>query len=232
MERNNRKDRNTLKEYFRKGKTPTEEQFAQLIDSMSNLVEDRQIVRTDTGWAFYPSQAGSMNIGLYMEENKPPVWTFSITSEKHLLIKNEKGETVFDAAQDKLIVLPGSLTVEGSGEKPVPGGEDYLSVPADKQWHDLPLDVSSEGFGCRVYLIYASFREQGTGLCKLTRVTAIWLNRMEQRIESPQKHWWGWAGGIRFRWLDTKSKPCLQMCSKKYLPSGEVHCRIVKIYKG
>ena len=145
--------------------------------------------------------------------------------------KASANETVLDAAQDKSIVLPGSLTVE-SGVEPAPGREDYQSIPADKQWYDLSLDVSREGFGCRVYLIYASFREQGTGLCKLTRATAIWLNRMEQRIESPQKHWWGWAGGVRFRWLDTKGKPCLQMCSKKHLLSGEVHCRIVEIYKG
>ena len=49
MDRNNRKDRNTLKEYFRKGAVPTEEQFAGLIDSVPNLIEDGQVVRTATG---------------------------------------------------------------------------------------------------------------------------------------------------------------------------------------
>lgn len=232
MNRNNRKDRNTLKEYFKKGKTPTEEHFAELIDSMPNLMEDGQVIRTATGWAFYPPQADSMDIGLYTKENEPPVWTLSVTSEKHLLVKNEMGETVLDASQDKSVILSGSLTVKSNGEEPVPSGEDYLNIPADKQWHDLPLDMSRESIGCRVYHIYASFREQGTGLCRLTRVAAIWLNRMEQRIESPQKHWWGWGGGIRFRWLEIKGKPCLQMRSKKQLPSGEIHCRIIEMYKG
>lgn len=217
MNPNNRKNRDTLKGYFKKGKTPTEEQFAELIDSTLNLVEDEQVIRIDSGWSF------------------------SVTPEKKLVIKNSQSEIVMEVSQDRTFLLYGNLTVEdtvtastyktkgGGGTTP---GEDYLTIPADKKWHDLPLDVSREGFGCRVYRIYASFREPGTELCRLTRVTAIWLNFMEQRIESPEKHWWGWSGNIRFRWLDHGGKPCLQMRSKKRLPSGEIHCRIVEMYKG
>ena len=40
MNPNNRKNRDTLKDYFKKGKTPTEDQFGELIDSTLNLVED------------------------------------------------------------------------------------------------------------------------------------------------------------------------------------------------
>lgn len=246
MEHNNRKDRNTLKTYFKKGQTPTEGQFAELIDSMTNIVEDGQIAGTGKGWTFCPKQDGTLELGLYTDESAtetgPPVWTIAVTPEKKLLIRNTGGETVLEAAQDKSVILHGSLTVEdgitatayktGGGGEPSPGGEEYVTIPADKQWHDLPIDVSREGFGCRVYRIYASFREQGTGLCRLTRVTAIWQNRMEQQIESPQKHWWGWSGSVRFRWEEHGGTPCLQMRSKKKLPSGEVHCRIVKMYKG
>lgn len=246
MENNNRKDRNTLKAYFKKGETPTEEHFAALIDSMTNLVEDGQPVRTVTGWAFRPMQDGRLDIDLHTNEadaeTASPDWTITVTPDKKLLVRNAGGETVWEAAQDKSVTVHGSLTVEdgitapvyrteGSGE-PASGGEDYITIPADKQWHDLPIDVAREGFGCRVYRIYASFRERGMGLCCLTRVTAIWLNRLEQRIESPQKHWWGWAGSLRFRWEENSSTPCLQMRSKKKLPSGEVHCRIVSMYKG
>ena len=37
MNPNNRKNRNTLKGYFKKGDIPTEEQFAEPIDSTLNL---------------------------------------------------------------------------------------------------------------------------------------------------------------------------------------------------
>ena len=37
---NNRRNRSVLKSYFQKGDVPTEQQFAELIDSVSNIVED------------------------------------------------------------------------------------------------------------------------------------------------------------------------------------------------
>lgn len=245
MNPNNCKNRNTLKGYFKKGYVPTEDQFAELIDSTLNLVEDEQLTRTATGWSFFPKQGNNLDLGLYTEKpasvTELPVWSISVTPEKKLLIKNAQGETVVEALQDKSFFLQGNLTVDatltaasfvkkgGGGDDP---GEDYLTIPADKQWHDLPIVDSGQGFGSHVYQIYASSREQGTGLCQLTRATAIWMNRMDQWIESPQKHWWGWSGGIRFRWLERRGKPCLQIRSKKRLPSGEVHCRIVEMYKG
>lgn len=245
MDRNNRKNREELKKYFKKGAVPTEEQFAGLIDSVANLVEDGQIMKTATGWAFCPGQGGKLNIGLYTEEpadeTAKPAWTISVTPDKKLVVTNEKGETAMEVAQDKSILLHGPLTVGGEvtaraylvtgGGGMTPGGEDHF-IPADKHWHDLPIEALSEGIGSRVYHIYASFHERGTGLCQLTRATALWLNFMEQRIESPQKHWWGWSGGIRLRWQETNGKPCLQLRSKQRLLSGKVHCRIVEMYRG
>ncbi len=246
MNRNNRKNREELKKYFKKGAVPTEEQFAGLIDSVANLAEDGQIMKTSTGWAFCPEQGERLDIGLYAEEtadeSAKPAWTISVTPDGKLIISNEKGEAVIEVAQDKSTVLYGCLTVDDKVTAPeylvtggggtTPGGEDYIVIPADKQWHDLPIEASSEGFGSRVYHIYASSRERSTGLCQLTCATALWLNFMEQRIESRQKHWWGWSGGVRLRWQETNGKPCLQLRSKKRLPSGEVHCRIVEMYRG
>ena len=243
---NNRRNRSVLKSYFQKGAIPTEQQFAELIDSVSNIVEDGQVMRTPSGWAFFPGQAGHLDIGLYTEEPLTevdiPAWTLAVTPEKKLTVRNAKGEAVMEASQDKSIVLYGSLKVEEEitatayrttgGGGITPSGEGYLTVPADKQWHDLPIDVSREGFGCRVYSVYASFREQGTGLCQLTRVTALWLNFMQQRIESPQKHWWGWTGSVCFRWQMREKNIYLQIRTKKQLPSGEIHCRVVEMYKG
>lgn len=234
MDGNNRKNREELKKYFKKGAVPTEEQFAALVDSVVNLVEDGQIMKTATGWAFCPGQGGQLDLGLYTEETPGetvmPAWTISVTPDKKLVVSNEKGEAVIEVAQDKSILLHGPLTVDG--EITARASQDYLVIPADKQWHDLPIEAMAEGFGSRVYHIYASSREIGTGLCRLTCATALWINSMEQRIESPQKHWWGWSGGIRFRWQDTNGKPCLQLRSKKRLPSGEVHCRMVEVYRG
>lgn len=242
MNRNNLKSREALKNYFKKGAVPTEEQFAELIDSVSNRVDDGQLIRTDTGWSFFPKQDGILDIALYRDEpadeTAKPQWTIAVTPDKNLVISNENGEAVLEVGQDKSVVLHGRLTVAdeitalayrttGSG-----GGNDYLTIPADKQWHNLLPEETKEKYGSRVYRIYASFQEQGTGLSQLTRATALRQNFLEQKIESPQKHWWGWSGGLRLRWKDVNGKPCLQMRSKKRLPSGVVHCRIIEVYKG
>lgn len=243
MDRNNLKDRETLKKYFKKGAVPTEQQFAGLIDSVSNLVDDGQIMRTATGWGFYPKQDGRLDIALYKEEpadeTASPLWTIAVTPDKKLVISNENGEAVIEAEQDKSLTLRGRLTVTdeitASGFRTTEGGGDhdgYLTIPADKQWHNLLPEETKEKYGSRVYQIYASFLEQGTGLSRLTRATAIRQNILEQKIESPQKHWWGWSGGLCLRWQEINGKPCLQMRCKKRLPSGVVHCRIIEVYKG
>ena len=45
-----RKDRQTLKSYFKKGTVPTEDHFASLIDSVPNIVDDKLPVHTTGSW--------------------------------------------------------------------------------------------------------------------------------------------------------------------------------------
>ena len=53
-------------------------------------------MRTPSGWAFFPGQAGHLDIGLYTEEPLTevdiPAWTLAITPEKKLTVRNAKGE--------------------------------------------------------------------------------------------------------------------------------------------
>ena len=88
------KDRKTLKGYFKKGSIPTEEQFAALIDSVPNIAEDGQAVRTADGWSFYPETGKPLQIRLHDAENAPAAWTLCLTPEKGLAVRNAQGETV------------------------------------------------------------------------------------------------------------------------------------------
>lgn len=220
-----RQNREELKKYFKKGCVPTEEQFAGLIDSMANIAEDGQVEQTATGWAFYPAQAGKVDIRLFMdkpEDGARAAWTISVTKDKRLVISNEDGETVVGISQDKTVTLPG-----GGGAEPTPAVEDgYFTIPADRKWHDAPVSPAQGDADCRVFRIHASCTDN-VGLCRLTRATAVWMNNVEQWIESPQKHWWGWSGSIRLRWNGSSS---LQIRTKRRL-GGEVRCRIVEVYK-
>lgn len=219
----NRQSRETLKSYFQKGDVPTEEQFAQLIDSMSNIIEDGQVVRTATGWAFHPAQSGRLDLDLYNEElrdsGEKPAWTISVTKDKRLVISNENEEAVIEVQQDKTVTIH-------SGDAPKPITDDgYFTIPANKRWHDVPINFPQENPNCRVFSIYASCNDN-IGACQLTRATAVWMDKMDQWVESSQKHWWGWSGSIRIRW-NGGSK--LQIRTKRRL-GGEVRGRVIEVY--
>lgn len=225
-----RRDRKTLKSYFQRGDVPTEEQFAELIDSVPNIVEDGQAVCTEKGWAFHPKAGGKMCVTLHEAEGKPAVWTLELTPDKGLAIANGAGETLLELKQEKKIILHASVEQEEGGTEPVPAPQDYREVKADKRWTDL-VEIADMKEGSRVYTVIALYRDKDLGVCKLTRATAICLNSVEQRVESLRRHWWGWSGRIRLRWQEKDGKTCLQIRSTRNSYSGRIYCRVTETFK-
>ena len=214
---------------------PTEAQFADLIDSVPNFAEDG-MEREDGGWAFYPTTDNPLRFSLRETPTSNAIWTLELTPEKSLTITNEKGENVMELAQDKTIIFHGTVRQDGDtpepSPQPEPSGEGYITLPSDKQWHDLPVGLTREGFGCRVFNIYAAFRNPDLGLNKLTLATAIWQDFATNKITSRQKHWWGWSGGVKIRWQASDKKLHLQLRSKRASEKGKIHCRIEEVFKG
>lgn len=223
-----KKDRNTLKSYFQRGKVPTEEQFAELIDSVPNTKEDGQAVCTGKGWAFYPQKGGLMRIAIHEEEGEDTAsWTLAVTPDKGLAMENRNGESLLELRQDKTIVLHADIRKEGGEE---PGPQDYREIKTDKQWADL-VEVTDEKDCSRVYTIIALYHDVNLGVCKLTYATAICLNSLEQWVESPRKHWWGWSGRLHLRWQSKGGKACLQIRSTRNSYSGKIYCRVTETFK-
>ena len=225
-----RKDRHTLKSYFQKGDVPTEEQFAELIDSVPNIVDDGEAVRTEDGWALYPRKGGKMGGSLHEAAGEPAAWKLTLTSDKGLAIKNEAGEALLELKQDKNIVLHASVQQEGGGDEPEPDPQDYLVIEADKKWATLK-EITDIKESSRVYTVMALYRDREFGICKLTRAIAICLNNVEQWVESPRKHWWGWSGYIRLRWQADRDKTYLQIRSTSNSYSGKIYCRVTENFK-
>lgn len=225
-----RKDRHTLKSYFQKGDVPTEEQFAELIDSVPNIVDDGEAVRTEDGWALYPWKGGKMGVSLHEAAGEPAAWKLTLTSDKGLAIKNEAGEALLELKQDKNIVLHASVQQEGGGDEPEPDPQDYLVIEADKKWATLK-EITDIKESSRVYTVMALYRDREFGICKLTRAIAICLNNVEQWVESPRKHWWGWSGYIRLRWQADRDKTYLQIRSTSNSYSGKIYCRVTENFK-
>lgn len=227
----NIKDRKTLKSYFRKGCIPTEEQFAELIDSVHNIMEDGRIIRTAEGWAFYPDGNKPLQLCLHNSADGNAVWTVHITPEKSLAVKNADGDTVVEMMQDKSVVLPGMKPQEEGGPdidpepKPDPqtDGAYYITVDTDRKWHDIAI---AEKKGLNMFNAFMLLYDQNAGTCKTTFVMSYCMNTVECYIKSPQKHWWGWSGGLNLKWNVKDGKPCLQVRSKQYRKSGKIFCKI------
>lgn len=225
------RDRKTLKSYFERGDVPTEEQFADLIDSIPNFAEDGMRCE-DGGWTFYPTSDKPLRLTLRESPASSTVWSLELTPEKTLTIANEGGEPVMELAQDKSVTFHGTVRQNGDTPAPEPSGDGYITLPADKQWHDLPVDLTREGFGCRVFNIYAAFRDPDMGQNELTLATAVWQDFAANKIISRQKHWWGWWGGVKIRWQVSDKKLHLQLRSKWTSEKGKIHCKIEEIFKG
>lgn len=223
-----KKDRNTLKSYFKKGCVPSENQFAELIDSVPNIVDDGIIRHTDDGWAFFPAKGKRLQLALHYMECSSAAWTLSLTSEKGLEIRNEAGEIVFSLEQKSQII-----SLEAKEEKPTEK-KDYdnfenektytnIVLPADKHWHDI-LEISADNKSFNTYQVFACLSGLQNESYKVTSVVASNLGCSNYNLDSPQKGWFWWRGRIMFRWEKHDGKLFLQIRSKKEYEYQWIHC--------
>ena len=154
----NKKNREELKSYFRKGAVPTEEHFALLIDSVPNIIDDE-----------------------------------------------------LDKKLEEEAVEP-----ETSAEPEESNGPEILTIPADGEWHSLPVESAArQGIaGCRIYQIYASYYDKRNYEYAMCEAKASHRSGKDREITSPQSHWWGWSGEIKIRWYHKDGQLYLQMRSK------------------
>lgn len=214
-----RADRSTLKGYFKKGCIPTEEQFAELIDSVPNIVEDGQVKLADGSWNFFPEEGKPLRIALSDAEGKPAVWTISVSGKKELVLRNGKGEIVLALDQR------GKETRAEDPESDEPEGE-YFIFPADKKWHDVKKILPKNAvFGA--YQIFACVPVYGRIRMKQTNVTAYHYGVMSCSMKSSRKHWWGWCGKVKLRWYYSDHVLRLQVRSKKRKETGAIHLRLI-----
>lgn len=237
------KDRKTLKSYFRKGNVPTEEQFAELIDSVHNIQEDgRAAVSGKDGLTLRPEGDGGVFASVCPESpsspEAAPLWRFALGKDGALEIRDEAGETVLVLGQDRRVTVPGSLKAgkhlpAGAGGEETPDTGDSLRIRADGYWHDLPVEAAAGmgTAGCRVYRLSACYLNRLSKSYSQCEATASHSAGRRCRICSPRKHWWGWSGHIRIRWQRKDGKLHLQMkCHNVQKGSETIFCRIETLW--
>lgn len=197
-------NRKTLKEYFGKGKKPNSEQFADLVDSMLNIVDDGFSKSPEKGLLLSPLNEE----GAVMEVRKDILndeasWIVGLGKEEELHIyRDEKDTPYLTLHKDGRIEL-GSINnkvnvdVHGSiAAQSFTGTQLQGKVPADGFWHP----VGEMEYGCRSYHITAACGLENGGKYAITNVTAMHCFGKHRRIRSCNSWFGNRFNRIQFKW--------------------------------
>lgn len=218
--------RSILKEYFKTKKIPTEAQFAELIDSVPNIVEDGCVRSKNNGLILSPKGGNNTLLEIYSEELetdfaytvKEPCWSLVLDDDKNIQLLDAEGTVVFSSATKKQSDLQGKK----------------LKIPADKRWHTLQIDDSEIGqrMSARAYRIVGFYKHPHTKHYKFTEVNISHCNGRKLTMESPSKQWGIWFSKILFRWVIVNREICLQARSRRKKSQGnELMFHVSKLWE-
>lgn len=236
----NLKNRNTLKEYFRKGKMPTEGSFEALIDSMVNRIDDSFSKDVENGLLLAPEGSSKQLLSFFRSiEQKNPAWAIGLDagdSQKGLSISEpgpEGGVRLFlqqgghvgvgTVAPQHLLHVNGLAGMNGRVGTFAAG-----TIPADGKWHPLLEDMN----GCNALEVIARVGAPGRGRYALLHANALsTFGRSSACIRHSQAHYGWWWNKLKLRWSGTTYSYGLQLRSRRnYGKDVQIHYHITKLW--
>lgn len=227
-------NRRTLKEYFGKGKKPDSGQFADLIDSMLNIVDDGFNKSAERGLQLSPldDEGAVMEIRQNILDNEP-AWIVALgkggelhihrgLEEDPLLTLSQEG-TISLGTKDKV-----RLEINGTVHADSFAG-NYLQgkVPANGQWQN----IGEMDYGCIGYQIEAACGLKGKGRYALASVTAMHCFGKHPKIRSTHSWFGSRFNKIQFRWRSEGLNAILQVRTRSdYGEDVWVHYSIKRLF--
>lgn len=227
-------NRRTLKEYFGKGKKPDSGQFADLIDSMLNIVDDGFNKSAERGLQLSPldDEGAVMEIRQNILDNEP-AWIVALGKGGELNIhRGLDEEPAVSLFQDGKIVLGTKDKIELEIKGTVRADSfigNYLKgkVPANGQWQN----IGELEYSCMGYQIEAACGLKGKGRYALTEATAIHCFGKHPRIRSSHSWFGSRFNRIQFRWYSEGLNSCLQVRTRSdYGEDVWVHYCIKRLF--
>ena len=144
-------NRQTLKNYFRRGRMPTEENFSDLIESMVNKQEDGFSKSMEDGLVLAP-QGNSKRVMSFFENMKDPKsdWHIAVNPSHRtqgLSFGDQEGDSRLFLSKEGRVGVSQlnpsfALDVNGMvGMKGRMGTYAHGEVPADKKWHPILTEL-------------------------------------------------------------------------------------------
>tara|TARA_B100001093_G_scaffold206843_1_gene198777 strand:- start:461 stop:1195 length:735 start_codon:yes stop_codon:yes gene_type:complete len=202
------KNRETLKNYFKKGGLATEKQFIDLIESSMNIIDDGISMKPDTGLKINPLGESSKLISFF-KKNSQKEAEFSIdmnSGNDGLSFHGDEDRTLVKLKKDGKIGIncsdPGQeLEVDGTlGTKSRIGTYAQGSVPADGKWHPLLSDLD----GIVAFEIVATAKGKiNTGHYCVSRAIALSTfggRGSKSKIKNTTAYYGGYRDKIIYKW--------------------------------
>ncbi len=226
-----KKNRSTLKRYFREGALPSADQFGDLVDSSLNTIDEGFDKTPENGFEISLIGDHDRLISFFRTSaTKDAVWSINYDKEQdRLLIKKPDTETetppaivfsgdgkvginkkapVVELDVDGVIASHGRIGANPNAQK---------TVPADGEWHNVTDALS----GCHALEVMAGVGSKGTGRYAL--LNAVALNTfnpkgfifnflsLKKKIKSRQAYYLSRGNRIKLRWFSEGEEYYLQM---------------------
>jgi hypothetical protein len=201
-------NRNSLKNFFKKGQLPSEGNFFDLIDSMTNKVDDGMSKTMEDGLMLSPIGSSQKLISFYKSiEEKSPAWSIEIgQGDGNLHINNHVGDSVITLANSGKVGINNnnpSFELDVNGAIAMQGrlGNAHKGkVPGDGKWHQILTDLN----GCHVFEIVAGIGKKKTGRYAVVHAFALSaFGKSKSKIDIRQAYYGVRSNRIEFRWTGT-----------------------------
>ena len=229
-----KRNRSTLKNYFRHGTMPSAEHFSDLIDSCVNQIDEGFIKPPETGLQLRTLDQEHI-LSFYQQNNHDtPLWHVGFAPQGnnlHIFANPEADITRADADNNapaqavNLSMTPHgyvgintatprqALEVNGTVASQGRKGIVFIDtpVPADGEWHDITPELE----GCHMLEVVAGIGIRYSGRYALAHAIAIntcapnkrwWQRKDKNPINVTQAHFHSSADKIQFRWRQRNHK--------------------------
>lgn len=226
-----KRNRDTLKNFFKKGSLPSEEQFGDLIDSTLNMV-DEGFSKTHENGLEIVSHGDHETVVSFFKGNDPdrPTWSMGHgRSADSLLFRNRKSNAdrspALTLAPDGRVGVntdtpawdldvKGVIRAEGRiGVNPTRETE----VPADGTWHSITDPLN----GCHAFEVMAGVGKKKSGKYALMHAIAVNvfnprgflfnLFNLKKRIRYSQSYYCSLGDKLKLRWYQDGQHYYLQL---------------------
>lgn len=199
------KNRTTLKNYFKSGSLPSEDQFEDLIDSMLNMRDEGFDKTAQEGFKVAQLPEGKL-ISFFEDISvRSPIWSLKIDlkgESRKLIFLNENDEEILTLTPQGKVGIKQSqpeseLDVAGTiASRGRIGSQGTKTVHANGYWQDITDPLT----GCHAFEIMAGVGKPKSGKYALLHALALRTFNARGRIIYHQAHYGSRCNRLKLRW--------------------------------